>query len=202
MEIKKLLIRIKWFPMSILNKLKFRIRGFDFGKAFTSYGSIFIRGTGKITIGNSVTITSCRETDPIGGDIKTILYACGGYIKIGNCVGISNTAIVSMDSITIEDNVMIGGSCKIYDNDFHPVCYDERMKSTGGNVNHAPVVIKEGAFIGGHSIILKGVVIGSRAVVAAGSVVTKSVPTGEIWGGNPAKFLKKVGGDFADKNER
>ena len=55
-----------------------------------------------------------------------------------------------------------------------------------------PVVIKDGAFIGAHTIVLKGVTIGERSIVGAGSVVTRSIPDYEIWAGNPAKFIKKV----------
>ena len=47
-------------------------------------------------------------------------------------------------------------------------------------------------FIGGGSIILKGVTIGERAVVGAGTVVTKDIPAGEIWAGNPARFIRKL----------
>jgi acetyltransferase-like isoleucine patch superfamily enzyme len=54
------------------------------------------------------------------------------------------------------------------------------------------IVIKNGAWIGGSSIILKGVIIGSKSIVGAGSVVAKNVPPGEIWAGNPAKFIKKA----------
>jgi acetyltransferase-like isoleucine patch superfamily enzyme len=54
------------------------------------------------------------------------------------------------------------------------------------------VRIEKGVFIGADCIILKGVTIGEYSVVAAGSVVAKIVPPGEIWGGNPAKFIKKV----------
>lgn len=64
------------------------------------------------------------------------------------------------------------------------------MNEAGGAVN--PVVIKNGVFIGANSIILKGVTIGEKAIVGAGSVVTRSIPDGEIWAGNPAKFIRKI----------
>jgi acetyltransferase-like isoleucine patch superfamily enzyme len=60
------------------------------------------------------------------------------------------------------------------------------------DVSVAPVVIKDGAFIGGHSTILKGVTIGERAIVGAGSVVRQNIPADEIWAGNPAKSVRKT----------
>lgn len=53
-----------------------------------------------------------------------------------------------------------------------------------------PIVIEDDVFIGAHSIILKGVNIGQGAIIAAGSVVTKSIPAYETWGGNPAKKIR------------
>lgn len=50
----------------------------------------------------------------------------------------------------------------------------------------------KGATIGAGSTILPGLTIGEKAFVAAGSVVTKDVPAGELWMGNPARFYKKV----------
>ena len=55
-----------------------------------------------------------------------------------------------------------------------------------------PVTIKDNAFIGAHSIILKGVTIGEKSIIGAGSVVARDVPDGEIWAGNPAKFIKNI----------
>jgi len=39
---------------------------------------------------------------------------------------------------------------------------------------------------------MKGVTVGARSVIGAGAIVTKSVPPGEIWGGNPAKLIRKL----------
>lgn len=193
MQIKRCIIKMKWWPSLLINKFQFCLRKIEYGCHLVTYGKIFVRGTGKIRIGNNVTITSCREMNPIGGDVKTILYVKKrGTISIGDNVGMSNVTIVSLDSITIEENVFIGGNCKIYDNDFHPLNYEQRMASSNENIVSKPITIKKGAFIGAHSIILKGVTIGEKSIIGAGSVVTKSIPDGEIWGGNPAKFIKKI----------
>lgn len=59
--------------------------------------------------------------------------------------------------------------------------------------------IGDNCFIGAYSTLLLGVTIGNNAIVAAGSLVTKSVPPGEIWGGVPAKKIGSVK-DFAERN--
>ena len=55
-----------------------------------------------------------------------------------------------------------------------------------------PVIIENNAFIGAHCTVLKGVTIGKGSIIGAGSLVSKSVPQGEIWGGNPATFIKGI----------
>ena len=61
----------------------------------------------------------------------------------------------------------------------------------GFTESHGKVVIGRNVFIGAMSIICQQVNIGDHAIIAAGSVVTKNVPPMEIWGGVPAKFIKK-----------
>ena len=56
----------------------------------------------------------------------------------------------------------------------------------------APICIGEDVFIGANSTILKGVTIGDRSIVASGSVVTKSIPSDQLWGGNPAKKIRDL----------
>lgn len=157
-----------------------------------------INSAGKISIGNKCMINSGKGHNPIGGDTICRLISYGGIISVGNRVGISNSTIVSRSSITIEDDVFIGGSCKIYDNDFHPLSFDERV-SFSEKIPQKPIVIKKGAFIGAHTIVLKGSVIGEKSIVGAGSVVTCHIPDGEIWAGNPVKFIRKV--EMREQNE-
>ena len=59
----------------VINLLTLRLRKINCGKGLSTHGTLFVRGTGTITIGENVSITSCRETNPIGGDVKTILFA-------------------------------------------------------------------------------------------------------------------------------
>lgn len=187
--------------MKIINKLKrvfsipisaYVMRGIA-GKNCKFFGVPIINGNRKnIKLGDRVVINSGKTFNLIGGDVRTILNVIeDGKITIGNHVGISNTTIVSKTSVAIEDDVMIGGSCKVYDTDFHSLIYDERMLNPDPGVASKPILIKKGAFIGAHSVILKGVTIGEKAIIGAGSVVAKDVPDEEIWAGNPAKFVKK-----------
>jgi acetyltransferase-like isoleucine patch superfamily enzyme len=158
-------------------------------------GFIGTRGMqGKVYFGKNVLINSNKWINPVG--LSSSTYLCvnpNAIINIGNNVGISNSLIYSINSITIEDDVLIGGGCQILDNDFHSLDYKIRITDFDQqNVRSEPIIIRKGAFIGTGSIVLKGVDIGEQSIIAAGSVVTKNIPPFEIWGGNPARFLKKV----------
>lgn len=185
---------IKEYVIWILNRRELRKNRVNYDKINIS-GRILIRNQGKIEIGNNVNINSGKGRNPIGGDVICRLINKGGNIIIGNNVGISNSTIVSINNITIEDNVLIGGGCKIYDNDFHPIDYNDRINNKN-TIKSKPIIIKEGAFIGAHTIILKGAVIGRHSIIGAGSVVTGNVPDGEIWAGNPCRFCRKIEGNI------
>lgn len=167
--------------------------GIRYGNGFRSCGIILYRRYGGImSIGNNVSINSHLIADPIGGQTKTILCVSdGASLRIGDMVGISNACIFAQEQITIDDEAVIGAGVKIYDTDFHSTIAKFRHNGNT-NIPTKPIHIGKRAFIGGHSIILKGVTIGEKAVIAAGSVVTKPIPANEIWGGNPAKFIKKI----------
>lgn len=185
---------------NIINKIIFRCMRVSYGKGLSTFGLVRVRKAGKCTesnmrqirMGNHVRLNSSFYINAIGGQTYvSIAVFNNGTIKIGNNVGISNSSLFARECIEIEDDVWIGACCRIYDNDFHSVYYDERMNGNVG-IKTKKVLIKRGAFIGADCIILKGVTIGEKSVIGAGSVVTKSVPDGEIWAGNPAVYIRRV----------
>lgn len=187
---KKLIYSLQHLFWNTLNRLG--MGNTQIGKNFRSCGLIRVRNRGKIVIGDQVTINSAPMANPIGGQGWTILVAQkGAKITIGDGSGISNCAIFAAKGVTIGRQVMIGAGVKIYDTDFHPVDFTARMENKPPK--KAAVTIENGAFIGAHSIILKGVTIGEKSVIGAGSVVTGNVPANEIWAGNPARFIRKIG---------
>jgi len=191
---KRIILFLTSLPNQIYNSIILRYRTVIFATYPKIAGKIFIAGNGTIKLGQNVKINSSRGSNPIGGDNRTILFVGkDATISIGDHTGISNATIFCKKKIKIGAYVKIGGSVKIYDSDFHSLDHVERGKKETDVSKLAPVEIGDNCFIGGHSIILKGVTIGDKSIIGAGSVVTKSIPTGEIWAGNPAKFIKKIG---------
>lgn len=96
-----------------------------------------------------------------------------------------------MDDINIGKNVLVGGNCKIIDNDFHPLLASQRINQKVDDMKKRPINIGDGCFIGVNSIILKGTILGKNCVVGAGSVVSGIYPDNVIIAGNPAKIIKE-----------
>lgn len=84
--------------------------------------------------------------------------------------------------IEIGKGATITGGTHILSHFFNP---------NNGRFYYGKVRIGKNVFIGMNSLIVNAVNIGDGAVIGAGSVVTKDIPAGEIWGGNPARFIKK-----------
>lgn len=154
---------------------------------------IICRG-GQMTIGNSFTMHNSIRGNPIGCYERcTFFVGKDAHLTIGNHVGISQTALIAIADITIKDYVKIGGGTCIYTSDFHSLNPSIRRSADDlSQRNNSPVVIEEDVFIGARCIILKGVTIGKNSIVGAGSVVTSSIPPNQIWGGNPAVFIRNL----------
>lgn len=151
-----------------------------------------------------------RQYLTVGEDcvIDGSILMLGGQLEIGDRVIVNEgTRLICASGITIGSDVLISWGCTIVDSNMHSLDSKERLKDTksarkaieshtmGKNVDYSsvkssPIVIKDRAWIGFNSIIMKGVTIGEGAIIGAGSVVTKDVPDYAVVGGNPAQIIK------------
>lgn len=182
-------LRIKLYPR--ITRMILKAHGAILGKNLCISGKVSwsIRG-GKILIGDNFYFSSGDAINPISSNLQGAIYLeNGASLKIGNHVGMSSTRMWIHDSVTIGDNVKIGACVLITDTDAHPMDYMAR-RTTGEGTKSAPIVIEDDVWVGAHSIILKGVTIGARSVIGAGSVVTRSIPADCVAAGNPCKVIK------------
>ena len=154
----------------------------------------------------------------LGTDVKLAkfinLYGCevGDETKIGAFVEIQKNARVGRrckisshtficEGVTIEDHVFIGHGV-MFINDSYPratTASGELQTAADWKVEHTTV--KKGASIGSGATVLCNVTIGERAIVGAGSVVTRDVPPDTIVIGNPARVLRAVGDATGGRDE-
>ncbi len=120
-----------------------------------------------------------------------------GYnISIGdNFYSNYNLIILDCNNVNIGDNVFIGPNCVIACAE-HPIDYETR---NSGLEVALPITIGNNVWIGANVCILRGVKIGDGAVIGAGSLVNKDIPSGVIACGNPCKVLRKI--EEKDKNK-
>ena len=125
----------------------------------------------------------------------------GASIVIGRNTFIGGSLLASSTRIEIGDDVLISWGCNIVDHNSHAIGWQQRKqdvrdwyhdKKDWTHVTVKPVKICSKSWVGLNAIILKGVEIGEGAVVAAGSVVTKSVPPWTVVAGTPAKMIREI----------
>lgn len=182
--------RIKLYPR--INRMTLKAHGVVFGKNLCVPGKVLwsICG-GKIKIGDNFYFSSGYGVNPISSNLQGAIYLeNGASLKIGNNVGMSSTRMWIHDSVTIGNNVKVGACVLITDTDAHPLDFLARRTSNDGTKS-APIVIEDDVWVGAHSIILKGVTIGARSIIGAGSVVTRSIPADCVAAGNPCKVIKR-----------
>ena len=111
-------------------------------------------------------------------------------ISFGSNVSINNQfTAVSELAIVINDDVLIGLNCAIYDSNFHDLDKTHRKQT---DPNPKKVIIEKNVFIGSNVTILKGVTIGENSIVAAGTVVSQSFPANVVIGGSPARIIREL----------
>lgn len=193
-------LRIRFYRL--FNRLYFRLKGIKFGKNMMAYNKIYLTGyrQGQVIIGDDFHLTSGDGINPICRNVRACFHrgAINAVITIGDHVGMSSPCIWINEKLTIGNHVNIGGNCMILDTDVHQLDYLVRRgeKPTNNDstttVQTAPVTIEDDVWIGANCQILKGVTIGARSVIGAGSVVTKSIPSDCIAAGNPCRVIREL----------
>lgn len=152
------------------------------GKYVKLTGRLRVVNRGRLTIGNQVLFHAQVATTELA-------VLPGGELHIGHGAFINYGAeICAATQITIGDECRIGTHCIIMDSDFHYVELYRRDERPPG----VPVILEPHVWIGNRVTILKGVRIGYGSVVAAGSVVTHSIPPMSIAAGIPARVLRRI----------
>jgi acetyltransferase-like isoleucine patch superfamily enzyme len=186
-----------------MRKLIIRFLQFRAKTALSRFSHVSIHPTAKVnfrgirfTSGSTLTI---GEGSIVEGSL--VSERDGASIIIGSNTFIGSSLIASATRIEIGDDILISWGCNIVDHNSHSIGWTLRAgdvknwyhdKKDWTNVPTKAVRIGNKSWIGLNVIILKGVEIGEGAVVAAGSVVTKSVPPWTIAAGNPARVIREI----------
>jgi acetyltransferase-like isoleucine patch superfamily enzyme len=135
----------------------------------------------------------------------TNLYGCeiGDDTRIGTFVEIQKGAKIGprckiqshtfvCEGVTLEEGVFVGHNVTFINDRFPRSTNADGSLQTDADWVCLPTLVKKGASIGSGAVILCGVTIGERALVGAGSVVTRDVPAGAVVAGNPARLMKRA----------
>ena len=113
--------------------------------------------------------------------------------KIGNRCKISSHSFIC-EGVTLEDEVFVGHGVTFTNDRYPRATTGDGGLQTEADWECIPTLVKRGASIGSGATLLCGITIGERAIVGAGSVVTRDVPAGAIVAGNPARVIKWISG--------
>ena len=147
----------------------------------------------------------------LGKDVRLFgfvnLYGCeiGDDVKIGTFVEIQKGAKIGhrckisshtfiCEGVTLEDEVFVGHGVTFINDRYPRATNAQGSLQTEADWKCVPTLVKRGAAIGSGSTLLCGITVGERAIVGAGSVVTKDVPADAIVAGNPARVMKSSHG--------
>jgi acetyltransferase-like isoleucine patch superfamily enzyme len=157
--------------------LRLRYPRVSFGPGLHAPIGLRIRGKGRIMIGSGVRIRNDA------GKTALLTLQPSARIEIGNGVEIDGAGIMAASAIVIEDDAILG-PCLLVDTDFHAI--GPARRSQDATVDQRPIRIAANAWVQGKATILKGVTIGTGAVVRWGALVAGDVAPGSVVMGNPA----------------
>jgi len=185
------LLRLLWFePL-------FRSQCTAVGQGLVMEFLPYMQGHGRIILGNHVRLAGKSAFGFLNRWEDAPELSIGDHTFVGH-----DCSIAVGSSVRIGRHCLLAGGVRVSDYDGHPV--DAMLRRTSPPAREAikPVVIGDDVWIGAAAMILKGVTIGDRSIVAARAVVTRSVPPDVIVAGNPARVVKSLGNVEMEQNGR
>lgn len=202
------LVQFIWMQtMAMIRSLKVMLyfkkpAGMLLGKNVTFFNMPFITWGNFLKLGDHVYISALGKMGVIFGNnvgigaysrivVSTSLNHLGEYIKIGDNVGIGEFAYLGgAGGLEIGNDCIVGQYLSCHPENHN---YSEAHKAYRyQGVTRKGIKIGKNCWIGSKVTILDGVNIGDNCVIAAGSVVTKSMPANSVIGGVPAKVIKEI----------
>ena len=184
----------RWFYQR-WNRFKFRASGVKLGPSsrISDKMGLLVHKSAIVEIGYGFSFVSGGYFNPLVRNLGGAIYAGNNAkIIIGDQVGMSSACLWCTNAIEIGNNVKIGAGSVLIDNDAHNLNYVTRRDSKNDIAASAPIKIGDDVMIGTNVLVLKGVAIGARSIIGAGSVVTKSIPADCIAAGNPCIVIKTI----------
>ncbi len=167
--------------------------GVEIGRDCRFHGPILLSRTGysRIQVGDGCLFRSAYRANRVGLNHPCMLTTRepGAELIIGPGCGLSATAIAAAERVVLGRNVLCGANVAIMDTDWHSL---DHASGVPGRSAHAPVFIEDDVWLGLNAIVLKGVTIGNGTVVAAGSIVTESLPPRVLAAGQPARVIREL----------
>jgi len=197
--------RLLYFLLAVIGTtcfiIKAKIFGIKYQKPIRCFGSVHIlRGYGsRIELGKNIVIVSNTKrgsSSSIFAPTKLKTFMKSARIIIEDDVGLNGTSITARSKrILIGKGTIVAPNVTIMDSDFHDVHTPESRLFSPAFEKDADVTIGKNVWIGGRSIILKGVTVGDNSVIGAGSIVTRDIPENVVAAGNPARVIKGINDD-------
>lgn len=176
-------LRMHWRPkvLSAIRRLYWKALGMTIG-ADARLSQIFVTWPHRVSLGNRVSLEHGIYFNAAGAHAPGIAISLGDGTFVG-----SGCEFNAIQGISIGANCLIASGCRFIDHN-HGIQAGTLMKLQ--EEISSPIQVGTDVWIGANCIVLKGVSIGDGAIVAAGSVVTKSVASYTIVAGVPAQFIK------------
>jgi acetyltransferase-like isoleucine patch superfamily enzyme len=163
-------------------KVWYPLRGIRFaaGSNLKIFGSLRVRGPGRVVLGDNVVI---------GMHVDLYTHSKDAVLSIGNGCFINGARMSCTDRVELGDRCILA-ECRVMDSHFHSTRSDRWNPEAPVRV--APVILARNVWVAADVGVLAGAQIGENSVIGFGAVCAGVVPANELWAGNPIRRVRAI----------